>query len=42
MPHMNNVNYFESKIALLFQHTTKKQFWEAKQHLMKEWIIEIK
>ena len=30
MPHLNIVNVSEIKFALLFQHTTEKQFWEAK------------
>ena len=37
MPHVNNVNFPESKFALLFQHTTKNNFRKLKQHLMKEW-----
>ena len=39
MPHVNNVNFSESKFALLFQHTTENNFWRQKQHLMKEWTF---
>ena len=27
MPHVNNVNFSESKYALLVQHTTENNFW---------------
>ena len=32
MPHVNNVNFPESKFALLFRHTTENKFGKQKQH----------
>ena len=39
MPHVNNVNFSESKFALLFRPTTEDNFWKLKQHLVKKWSI---
>ena len=39
MPHVNNINFVESKFALLFQHTTENNSWRQKQHIVKEWSI---
>ena len=40
MPHMEYVNFSESKFALLFQHITENNIWRQKQHnIMKVWSI---
>ena len=39
MPCVNNVNFSESKFALLFQHTTENNFWRPKKHLVQAYPV---